>query len=85
MVIALSEEMQKHQVDVPDLGPAEVARPYPDPAAIARMARMIAAAERPLAVLGGSCWSEQGRAAIRDFLTRFDLPVAVGFRRQAAL
>ena len=36
----------------------------------------------PLAILGGSCWSETGRAAIRDFLLAYDLPVGVGFRRQ---
>jgi acetolactate synthase-1/2/3 large subunit len=43
---------------------------------------MLAEAERPLAVLGGSRWTAEGRAAIRDFLVANDLPVAVGFRRQ---
>jgi acetolactate synthase-1/2/3 large subunit len=33
-------------------------------------------------VLGGSRWSDQGKADIRDFLLANDLPVAVGFRRQ---
>jgi acetolactate synthase-1/2/3 large subunit len=83
VVIALSEEMQKHRVDVPDLGPVEVHQPFPAPAAIARMEKLLADAKQPLAILGGSGWSEAGRAAIRDFLVRFDLPVAVGFRRQA--
>jgi acetolactate synthase-1/2/3 large subunit len=82
VVIALSEEMQKHLVDVPDLGPIEVSVPFPDPAAMARMGELLSAAKQPLAILGGSCWSEVGRAAIGDFLQRFDLPVAVGFRRQ---
>src|SRR5665213_3565669 len=31
VVIALSEEMQKHSVDVPDIGPAPVSRAFPDP------------------------------------------------------
>ena len=44
---------------------------------------MLGRARRPLAVLGGSCWTEAGRAAIRDFLLGNDIPVAVGFRRQA--
>ena len=83
VVIALSEEMQKHLVDVPDLGPVEVSRPQPDPAALARMAEMLGRAERPLAILGGSGWSEAGRAAIHAFLQGRNLPVAVGFRRQA--
>jgi acetolactate synthase-1/2/3 large subunit len=43
---------------------------------------MLAKAQRPLAVLGGSRWSAEGKAAIRDFLVANDLPVAVSFRRQ---
>ena len=83
VVIALSEEMQKHSVHVPNIGPIEVSRPQPDPAAMARMAAMLDRAERPLAVLGGSGWSDPGRAAIHAFLQGRNLPVAVGFRRQA--
>ena len=44
---------------------------------------MIAAAKRPIAVVGGSCWTEAGRAALGLFLRRNDIPVTVGFRRQA--
>ncbi len=82
VVIALSEEMQKRLVEVPDIGRADVSKPLPDPAAIARMQAMLARAKKPLAILGGSCWTETGRAAIRDFLVRHDVPVTVGFRRQ---
>ncbi len=83
VVIALSEEMQKHLVDVPDLARAPVFSALPDPAALDRLDTLLAAARRPLAILGGSCWSAEGRAAIRDVLVGRDLPVAVGFRRQA--
>src|ERR1700712_3034103 len=55
VVIALSEEMQKHSVGVPDIGRAPVSRPHPDPAAIARMQAMLARSKKPLAILGGSC------------------------------
>ena len=84
VVIALSEEMQKRPVDVPDLGPIQVSRPQPDPAALAQMAALLDGARRPLAILGGTCWSDAGRAAIHAVLTGRNLPVAVGFRRQAA-
>jgi acetolactate synthase I/II/III large subunit len=83
VVIALSEEMQKRLVDVPDIARAPVSRPHPDPDAIARMQALLAKSSKPLAILGGSCWTEQGRAAIRDLLVAHDLPVTVAFRRQA--
>ncbi len=82
VVIALSEEMQKHLVDVQDVGPAPVSRPQPDPAAMQTMAAMLAAARKPLAILGGGGWDAAGREAIHRFLTAHDLPVAVSFRRQ---
>jgi acetolactate synthase I/II/III large subunit len=83
VVIAISEEMQKRMAAVPDIGPANVLPPHPAPDAVSRMMTMLGKAKRPLAVLGGSRWSDQGKADIRDFLLANDLPVAVGFRRQS--
>jgi acetolactate synthase-1/2/3 large subunit len=83
VVIALSEEMQKDMVEMPDIGPAAIARPQPDPAALETMRSLLAAASKPLAILGGGGWTEAGRTAIQDFLRAYDLPVAVSFRRQA--
>ena len=82
VVIALSEEMQRDSVAVSDIGPAPVARPFPDPAALAKLRDLLGRARKPLAILGGSCWSETARASVRDFLLRNDIPVAVSFRRQ---
>jgi acetolactate synthase-1/2/3 large subunit len=81
VVVAISEEMQKRLASVPDIGPAEVLPPHPAPDALPRVMKMLAAAERPLAVLGGSRWSAQGKADIRDWLLANDLPVSVAFRR----
>ncbi len=83
VVIALSEEMQREMADVPDLPRIAVAPAYPDPAAMTALHAMMSRARRPLAIVGGSCWSDAGRRALRDFLHGHDLPVAVGFRRQA--
>ena len=83
VVIALSEEMQAVTQAVPDIPPAPVSRPHPDPAAMDRLRAMLAEARRPLAILGGGGWSEAGRGSISAFLAAHDLPVAVGFRRQA--
>jgi acetolactate synthase-1/2/3 large subunit len=85
VVIALSEEMQKHLVDVPDIGRADIAAPMPDPAAIAKMQALLAASKKPLAIIGSSAWTAEGRADIQRFLAAWNLPVACGFRRQAVL
>lgn len=81
VVVAISEEMQKRIASVPDIGPAEVLPPHPAPDAMARVMKMLGAAKKPLAVLGGSRWSDQGKADIRDWLVANDLPVSVAFRR----
>jgi len=83
VVIALSEEMQRRQVAAPDRPPFPRFDPRPDAAALARMQDLLAASRKPLVILGGSGWDQQGRADIRAFLTAHDLPVSVGFRRQA--
>ena len=82
VVVAISEEMQKVLAAVPDLGPAAIMPPHPAPDALPRIMAMLARAERPLMVLGGSRWSAEGRAAIRNFAVANDLPVCVSFRRQ---
>ena len=83
VVIALSEEMQRMSADVPDLGRFPVSVAHPDPAAMAEMHKMLSHAKKPLVILGGSRWNAEGRAAIREFLVGNNLPVTVGFRRQA--
>ncbi len=82
VVVALSEEMQKHLASVPDIGPGHVLPAHPAPEALPRLMALLAQAERPLAILGGSGWTAAGRAALREFLVGNDLPVAVSFRRQ---
>jgi acetolactate synthase-1/2/3 large subunit len=82
VVVALSEEMQKHRAAVPDIGPQPLLPPAPAPEAIPRLMAMLEQAERPLAILGGSRWSGAAKAAIGDFLLGNDIPVAVAFRRQ---
>jgi acetolactate synthase I/II/III large subunit len=83
VVIALSEEMQRASAEVPDIPRAPVSPAHPDPGALVNLRALLAKARRPVAVLGGSCWSTEGRRAIREFLVANDLPVTTGFRRQA--
>jgi acetolactate synthase-1/2/3 large subunit len=83
VVIALSEEMQRDMIEMPDLPRAQIAPAHPDPAALTQLRAMLGRSRKPLAVLGGSSWTDAGRSAIRDYLLGNDVPVAVGFRRQA--
>ena len=83
VVIALSEEMQRQTAAVQDLPRQKTTPAHPDPEGLAKLRVMLARARKPVAVLGGSCWTAQGRTAIRDFLLANDIPVATGFRRQA--
>src|SRR6202451_935228 len=56
VVIALSEEMQRDQVMVPDLPRAKTSVAFPDPVALQAMRGLLAKAKKPIAIVGGSCW-----------------------------
>jgi len=47
----------------------------------AALRSLLAKAERPVLILGGSRWDEASRAAAQRFAERFDLPVATSHRR----
>jgi acetolactate synthase I/II/III large subunit len=81
VVISLPENMLTERAAVGDAPHVEPARNYPAPADITSLATMLAAAKRPIVVLGGSGWDAEGCAAIARFAERFALPVTTSFRR----
>ena len=81
VVIALPEDMLTERVTVDDPPPAEPVETYPGLNEMARLQKLIWAAERPIMLLGGSRWSEKASAAVMRFAERFALPVATSFRR----
>jgi acetolactate synthase I/II/III large subunit len=81
VVIALPENMLTEQTAAADAPRVEPAKAWPAPADIAKLGDMLAAAKRPIVVLGGSGWDADGCAAIARFAERFDLPVTTSFRR----
>ena len=83
VVIALSEEMQRETANVVDLPRVPVTLAHPDQTAFDKLRALLGKARKPVAVLGGSCWSPAGRSAIRAFFLANNIPVAAGFRRQA--
>ena len=81
VVLALPEDVCFAEAEVADLAPARLSPVAPDPAALERVQALLRQARRPLLLLGGSAWTEEGYRAIQKAATAFDLPVAVGFRR----
>jgi acetolactate synthase-1/2/3 large subunit len=83
VVIALPEDMLTERVSIGDAAPAEPVETYPGLNEMARLQKLLWAAERPVMLLGGSRWSANASAAVMRFAERFALPVATSFRRAA--
>ena len=85
VVLSLPEDMLTSLATVADPGPYQVVQSSPNPADMARLAALMAVAERPVAIIGGAGWSRQGIADLRAFIEAFDLPAGCAFRFQDLL
>ena len=81
VVIALPEDMLSERALVPDARAFEPVETWPGLTDMSRLQKMLWAAKRPIALVGGSRWSEAACAAMARFAERFALPVATTFRR----
>jgi acetolactate synthase-1/2/3 large subunit len=84
VVIALPEDMLLETAEVADAPKAIRVPIWPGLTQMAELQKMLWAAERPIAVLGGPGWTERAAAAFARFAERFDMPVAGSFRRASA-
>ncbi|MEP9357763.1 thiamine pyrophosphate-binding protein [Sphingomonas sp. KR3-1] len=85
VVIALPEDMLcdvVEAVDRPELAPPLQA---PDAYDLDQMFEMLAAAQRPIAIVGGAGWDAEAGEDFARFAERIALPVAGAFRRQDAI
>ncbi|QBX33575.1 thiamine pyrophosphate-binding protein [Paracoccus liaowanqingii] len=82
VVLALPEDMLSDRTDSPDLPPARLPLAHVAPEAVQAVADALSSARRPLVVAGGSLWSQAAADDLARFAARWDLPVAVPFRRQ---
>ncbi len=82
VVLALPEDMLVETADVAQPPAWTQVETHPGLTQMADLQKRLWAAERPIAILGGSRWSEEAVAAFTRFAERFDLPVACSFRRQ---
>ncbi|HKJ52768.1 MAG TPA: thiamine pyrophosphate-binding protein [Gammaproteobacteria bacterium] len=82
VVLALPEDMLTDPTDAGDAAPwLPVAASAADED-ISRATEMLAAAERPLIIVGGSGWSDALRLQLQDFAAAARIPVANSFRCQ---
>jgi len=82
VVLALPEDMLAQVVDVVDTRHYTPVQASASPQQLAQFSAMLAAAQRPLLLIGGSGWDQTATDNIRDFATRNHLPLACAFRFQ---
>lgn len=83
VVVALPEDMLTTPTETAPLtGPADYPEPHPAPEAVDKARAILARAERPLILYGGTNWTEAGRAALQQFAEASDIPVVAVFRYQ---
>lgn len=82
VVIALPEDTLTDMAAVADAPAYDEIETYPGLTQMAELQKLLWAAERPVALLGGSRWSPQAVRRFQRFAERFDLPVHCSFRRQ---
>ena len=81
VVIALPEDMLLERLAVADAPTFEPVEIWPGASDMVRLQKLLAAADRPIMLLGGSRWSPSACAKVGRFAERFALPVATTFRR----
>jgi len=82
VVLSLPEDMLAEICDAEDAKPYVCAQAAPDAATLDAMRAALGGAERPLMIVGGGSWTDQGCADIVAFAEASGIPAACSFRRQ---
>ena len=82
VVLALPEDMLTQVAAVADTDPYREVVAHPGAADMAKLRAMLAAAQRPLAIIGGSGWNADACADLRQFVEANGIPAACAFRFQ---
>jgi acetolactate synthase-1/2/3 large subunit len=82
VMIALPEDMLVDRVACADARPVQAVQAHPGADQMARVRELLAGAERPLVVLGGSRWDAGAVARFAAWAQASDIPVTVSLRRQ---
>jgi acetolactate synthase-1/2/3 large subunit len=82
VVLALPEDMLRERRAAQVAGPYRPVRAHPGAGDLAALRRLLAAAERPMMLVGGNGWSDAACRDITSFARANGLPVCCSFRRQ---
>ncbi|WP_284753040.1 thiamine pyrophosphate-dependent enzyme [Arthrobacter sp. efr-133-R2A-120] len=85
VVIGLPEDVLVHTIDEDTVEPRKVSRPGPSAAALAELETRLAAANKPLIVVGGEGWTKESGDALAAWAARHNVPVVADFRAYDAV
>ena len=82
VVLALPEDMLSARAECADVSRVEAIAAAPDEAQVAAARALLAGAQRPLMLVGGTRWDADACAALQRFAEANEVPVACAFRNQ---
>jgi acetolactate synthase I/II/III large subunit len=82
VVLALPEDMLRDHSEAAVVGPYRAVHAHPGAADLAELRRLLAAAERPIMLVGGGGWDDRACRDIARFAEANNLPACCSFRRQ---
>jgi acetolactate synthase I/II/III large subunit len=82
VVLALPEDVLAEETDAADAEPVRIVGPTPAAEDIVRLRELLAAAERPLVIVGEGGWTAQVSDDVLAFCEANEVPVACAFRCQ---
>jgi acetolactate synthase-1/2/3 large subunit len=82
VVLALPEDVLSEDADAPAAPHHQRVAASPSPEQLERVASLLSAARRPIAMLGGSGWTARACDDLRRFVEAWNLPVTCAFRFQ---
>ncbi len=82
VVLALPEDVLAAPCPTPTLAPVRSAELVPSAEQVAELAGRIAAATRPVVIVGGGAWSQAAARALAAWAEAWELPVVAAFRCQ---
>ena len=85
VVIGLPEDVLVHAIESGTVEPRIVSRPAPAAPALAELETRLAAASKPLIVVGGEGWTQESGEALAGWASRHGVPVVADFRAYDAV